>query len=122
MTFASCSEKYNIMPILYQIIFVILTEFDGSWSSCGGSGFELCKNGWGFIFLFALKVKFLPILSINGVSPENAKWKIWAFMFFYFPNASSDSQNREESQFGYTLRQKVPQGTLIKIQAKNNLN
>lgn len=73
MTFASCSEKYNIMPILYQIIFVILTEFDGSWSSCGGSGFELCKNGWGFIFLFALKVKFLPILSINGVSPENAK-------------------------------------------------
>lgn len=84
MTFASCSEKYNIMPILYQIIFVILTEFDGIWSSCGGSGFELCKNGWGFIFLFALKVKFLSILSINGVSPENAKWKIWAFMFFLF--------------------------------------
>lgn len=56
MTFASCSEKYNIMPILYQIIFVILTEFDGIWSSCGGSGFELCKN-FGFYGFFILQME-----------------------------------------------------------------
>lgn len=44
------------MPILYQIIFVILTEFDGIWSSCGGSGFELCKN-FGFYGFFILQME-----------------------------------------------------------------
>ena len=44
-------EEYNITLIdaLSNRILSTLIEFDGIWSSCGVSGFELCKNGQGFI-------------------------------------------------------------------------